>query len=66
MKNPNAIAKEAEPFLFEGPTPGQSLTNSPDNPYPWEKAPEITSVKVATEKIFFDLLKKITLQLLQL
>jgi hypothetical protein len=58
MKNPNAIAKEAEPFLFEGPTPGQSLTNSPDNPYPWEKAPEITSVKVATEQIFFDLLKE--------
>ena len=58
MKNPNAIAKEAEPFLFEGPTPGQSLTNSPDNPYPWEKAPEITSVKVATEAIFFDLLKE--------
>lgn len=58
MKNPNAIAKEAEPFLFEGPTAGQSLTNDPSNPYPWEKAPEITSVKMATEKIFFDLLKE--------
>lgn len=58
MKNPNAIAKEAEPFLFEAPVPGQSLTNSPDNPYPWEKSPEITSVRVATEKIFFDLLKE--------
>ena len=58
MKNPNAIAKEAEPFLFEGPTAGQSLTNDPSNPYPWEKAPEMTSVKVATEKIFFDLLKE--------
>ena len=58
MRNPNAIAKEAEPFLFEGPTAGQSLTNSPDNPYPWEQTPEITSVKVATEKIFFDLLKE--------
>ena len=58
MKNPNAIAKEAEPFLFEGPTAGQSLTNDPSNPYPWEKAPEMTSVKMATEKIFFDLLKK--------
>jgi len=57
MKNPNAIAKEAEPFLFEGPTAGQSLTNDPSNPYPWEKAPEMTSVKMATEKIFFDLLK---------
>jgi hypothetical protein len=58
MKNPNAIAKEAEPFLFEGPTAGQSLTNEPSNPYPWEKAPEMTSVKMATEKIFFDLLKE--------
>jgi hypothetical protein len=58
MKNPNAIAKEAEPFLFEGPTAGQSLTNDPSNPYPWEKAPEMTSVKTATEKIFFDLLKE--------
>ena len=57
MKNPNAIAKEAEPFLFEGPTAGQSLTNDPENPYPWEKTPEMTSVKMATEKIFFDLLK---------
>jgi hypothetical protein len=56
--NPNAIAKEAEEHLFEGPTAGQSLTNSPDTPYPWEGAPEITSVKVATEKIFFDLLKE--------
>ncbi len=58
MVNPNAIAKEAEEHLFEGPTAGQSLTNSPDTPYPWEGAPEITSVKVATEKIFFDLLKE--------
>ena len=58
MKNPNAIAKEAEPFLFEAPVAGQSLTNDPSNPYPWEKAPEITSVKMATEKIFFDLLKE--------
>lgn len=58
MKNPNAIAKEAEPFLFEGPIAGQSLTNDPENPYPWEKAPEMTSVKMATEKIFFDLLKE--------
>lgn len=58
MVNPNAIAKEAEEHLFEAPTPGQSLTNSPDTPYPWEGQPEITSVKVATEKIFFDLLKE--------
>ncbi|MDC0511040.1 hypothetical protein OAN77_00200 [bacterium] len=58
MRNPEAIAKGAEEHLFEAPTPGQSLTNSPDTPYPWEGQPEITSVKVATEKIFFDLLKE--------
>jgi len=58
MRNPEAIAKGAEEHLFEAPTAGQSLTNSPDTPYPWEGAPEITSVKVATEKIFFDLLKE--------
>ena len=58
MRNPESIAKEAEEHLFEAPTPGQSLTNSPDTPYPWEGQPEITSVKVATEKIFFDLLKE--------
>ena len=58
MKNPNAIAKEAIPYLFEAPVPGQSLTNSPDNPYPWEQAPEITSIKEGTERIFFDLLKE--------
>ena len=58
MKNPNAIAKEAVPYLFEAPVPGQSLTNSPDNPYPWEQAPEITSIKEGTERIFFDLLKE--------
>ena len=58
MNNPNAIAQDAAPFLFEGPVAGQSLTNDPENPYPWEKAPEMTSVKMATEKIFFDLLKE--------
>lgn len=58
MRNSNAIAKGAEEHLFEAPVAGQSLTNDPSNPYPWEKAPEITSVKIATEKIFFDLLKE--------
>jgi hypothetical protein len=54
----NPINKEATPHLFEGPTAGQSLTKSPESPYPWEQAPEITSVKVATEQIFFNLLKE--------
>jgi len=29
------------------PIPGQGLTNDPDNPYPWEKAPEFTDLDAA-------------------
>jgi len=43
--------------LFERPIPGQSLTNSPDDRYPWEQPPEYTSVRDAREKIFLDMLE---------
>ena len=43
--------------LFEGPVPGQALTNAPDQAYPWEQPPEHTSVKEAREKIFLGLLE---------
>ena len=43
--------------LFERPIPGQSLTNSPDDKYPWEQPPEYTSVRDAREKIFLDMLE---------
>src|SRR5210317_1611588 len=43
--------------LFEKPIAGQSLTNAPDQRYPWESPPEFTSVKAAREKIFLDLLE---------
>ena len=29
---------------FSKPVPGQSLTNDPDNPYPWESPPEFVNV----------------------
>jgi hypothetical protein len=32
---------------FNGPVPGQSLTNSPDQKYPWESPPEFTNVTEA-------------------
>lgn len=35
----------AKPYVLEGAVPGQSLTNAPDQPYPWEGPPEITSQK---------------------
>jgi hypothetical protein len=57
MENPNAIAKGAEEHLFERAIPGQSLTKDPDSRYPWEGPPEMTSVRVASERIFMDLLK---------
>ena len=33
-----------EDVMMEGPVPGQSLTNSPDQAYPWEGEPKYTSV----------------------
>jgi len=56
IKN-NSIHPDAQAHLFDGPIPGQSLTNSPDQKYPWEQAPELTSQKETTQKIFLDLLK---------
>ena len=50
--DPRAVA-----HALDGPLPGQSLTNSPDQPYPWEQPPEFTGAKQLTEQIFFDLLK---------
>jgi hypothetical protein len=34
------------------PIPGQSLTNDPENPAPYERAPEFTSVHAASEYMF--------------
>ena len=51
------IPKELSEVLFERSTPGQSLTNSVEQRYPWEQPPEMTSVKEAREKIFLNLLE---------
>ena len=51
------MSKELQQVLFEKPIPGQSLTNSVEQKYPWEQPPQMTSVKEAREKIFLDLLK---------
>ena len=51
------LIPEANPHLFEAPIPGQSLTNSPDEPYPWEGPPQITSQKEAMNKIFLEIIK---------
>lgn len=37
------------------PVPGQSLTNSPDTPYPWETPPEYTDLNPAIDALFIEL-----------
>ena len=57
MIRSDKIDPRAVDHALDGPLPGQSLTNSPDHPYPWEHPPEFTGAKQLTEQIFFDLLK---------
>ena len=40
---------------MQRPIPGQSLTNSPDTPYPWEQPTEFTEIQPAIESMFINL-----------
>ena len=57
-----ATPQNLQEVLFEKPIAGQSLTNSPEQSYPWEQPSKYTSVKEAREKIFLDLLEPNRLQ----
>ena len=46
---------------FNAPTPGESLTQDPNQKFPWEQAPEITDVDSAIKEIFINLTEKNTL-----
>ena len=37
---------------MDRPIPGESLTSNPESPWPWEKAPQFSSVHAASEHIF--------------
>jgi hypothetical protein len=52
----------AEYNPFQGPIPGQSLTNSPDSRQPWEQPPVFTNIKEAREAIFLEILKEENLE----
>lgn len=41
----------------EAPVPGQSLTNSPDNRYPWEQPPRFANPDEAAESVYQRLLQ---------
>ena len=51
------ISPLIEQTAFEAPIPGQSLTNSPENNYAWEKPPEMVDLNTARQKIFLNLLE---------
>ena len=40
---------------MQRPIPGQSLTNNPDNPYPWEQPPQFTELQPAIDALFIDM-----------
>ena len=40
---------------MQRPIPGQSLTNSPDTPYPWEQPTAFTEIQPAIESMFINL-----------
>lgn len=46
-----------EQLLFDAPIPGQSLTNSPDNPLPFERPPQYTDYNKAQEVVFEQLME---------
>jgi hypothetical protein len=46
---------------FSAPTPGQSLTNSPDEQKAWEQPPRITNIKEAIESTFLQIINEDTM-----
>lgn len=54
------MSEEYNKVLLTGgrPIPGQSLTSDPENPSPYEKPPEYTSVHAASEEIFSGLIEE--------
>jgi len=57
MMKPKQYDQEGLEFLgqMQRPIPGQSLTNSPDSPYPWEQPPEFTEIQPAIESLYVSL-----------
>ena len=57
MMKPQQLEQEGLEVLgqMQRPIPGQSLTNSPDTPYPWEQPTEFTEIQPAIESMFINL-----------
>ena len=59
------LSPRLQEVLFEGPTPGQSLTKDPDERYPWEGPPKYVSLKDAREQIFLNMIEPQNLKNIQ-
>jgi hypothetical protein len=46
---------------FNAPIPGESLTQNPDQKFPWEQQPEINDVDTAIKEVFINLTERNTL-----
>jgi len=62
-----AISEKAIKFLGDSlnkgrPVPGQSLTNSPQEPYNWERPPEFTDQEEAMRAVYLELTEQTTLR----
>ena len=57
--DPNAL-ESYQPF--QGPIPGQSLTNSEDSRQPWEQPPQVTKINEARDLMFLEILKQENLE----
>ena len=57
--DPNAL-ESYQPF--QGPIPGQSLTNSEDSRQPWEQPPQVTKINEARDLMFLEILKEENLE----
>ena len=44
--------EEAGMNPFNAPIPGESLTQDPNQKFPWEQPPEITDVDTAIKEVF--------------
>jgi len=53
--------EEAGMNPFNAPVPGESLTQDPNQKFPWEQPPEINDVDSAIKEIFINLTEKNTL-----
>ena len=62
---PNEFEK-ANVNPFNSPTPGEGLTQSPEQKFPWEQPSKHTEVKPVMEEIFLQVTEKILINYLLL